>query len=93
MRRCPPHVFRAVTIAAALVVALISVNAFAQMQSGNIFGHVQAKDGSMLPGVTVTLSGIGAPQTFVTDATGAFRCTPRWRPLPRPVDTPLRSRS
>lgn len=45
----------------------------AQLQTGNIFGKVQAKDGSVLPGVTVTLSGIGAPQTFVTDTTGSFR--------------------
>ena len=43
------------------------------MQTGNIFGKTQAKDGSVLPGVTVTLTGPGAPQTFVTDATGSFR--------------------
>jgi len=66
-------VFRAATIAAVLFVALFSGSAFAQMQSGNIYGHVQAKDGSMLPGVTVTLSGIGAPSTFVTDQSGVFR--------------------
>ena len=47
--------------------------AFAQLQTGNIFGKVQAKDGSALPGVTVILTGVGAPQTFVTDAQGAFR--------------------
>ena len=73
MRRCPPHVFRAASIAALLLVTLFSFNAFAQIQSGNIYGHVQAKDGSVLPGVTVTLSGIGAPQTFITDGTGTFR--------------------
>jgi hypothetical protein len=33
---------------------------------------VQAKDGSVLPGVSVTLTGVGAPQTFVTDAAGNF---------------------
>jgi hypothetical protein len=53
--------------------ALLAVSAFAQFQTGNIFGKVQTKDGSVLPGVTVTLTGVGAPQTFVTDATGAFR--------------------
>ena len=73
MRRCPPHWFRAASIAATLFVALFAMNAFAQIQSGNIYGHVMAKDGSMLPGVTVTLSGIGAPQTFVTDNDGHFR--------------------
>src|SRR4051812_900461 len=46
---------------------------FAQVQSGNIFGKVQAKDGTALPGVTVMLTGVGAPQTFVTDTQGAFR--------------------
>jgi len=73
MKGCPPHWFRAATIAVTLLVALFAVSAYAQSQSGNIYGHVQAKDGSMLPGVTVVLSGVGAPQTFVTDATGAFR--------------------
>ena len=51
----------------------LAVPLFAQIQSGNIYGHVQAKDGSPLPGVTVTLTGVGAPQEFVTDSTGAFR--------------------
>ena len=73
MKRCPPKFLRAATIAASLLVALFAVSAYAQFQSGNIYGHVQAKDGSPLPGVTVTLTGIGAPQTFITDATGAFR--------------------
>src|SRR5438132_7130540 len=53
--------------------ALIAVSAFAQFQTGNIYGKVQAKDGSALPGVTVTLSGIGAPQTTITDTQGNFR--------------------
>jgi hypothetical protein len=57
----------------ATLCSLLAVSAFAQLQSGNIFGKVQAKDGSVLPGVTVTLTGGGAPQAFVTDAQGAFR--------------------
>src|SRR6476646_375217 len=73
MKRCPPNSFRAVRIAATLLVALLAAGAYAQVQSGNIFGHVQAKDGTPLPGVTVTVSGVGAPQSFITDATGAFR--------------------
>jgi hypothetical protein len=60
-------------LTAALCVALLAVSAFAQYQTGNIYGKAQAKDGSVLPGVTVTLTGIGAPQTAVTDAQGNFR--------------------
>ncbi len=51
---------------------LVAGPLLAQLQTGNIYGKVQAKDGSVLPGVTVTLSGVGAPQTFVTDNTGSF---------------------
>jgi hypothetical protein len=72
MKRCPPLRFWTATIAV-LLVSLLSVSAFAQAQSGNIYGKVQAKDGSALPGVTVTLTGVGAPQTYITDATGSFR--------------------
>jgi len=71
MKRCPP--LRLAAIGAALLVALFAVSAFAQLQTGNIYGKTQAKDGSALPGVTVTLTGVGAPQTFVTDNTGSFR--------------------
>lgn len=72
MKRCPPPRFRAAWVAA-LLVALFAVSAYGQLQSGNIFGRVVGNDGGALPGVTVTLSGIGAPQTFVTDAEGDFR--------------------
>jgi hypothetical protein len=57
----------------AVCMALFAVSGHAQFQTGNIYGKVQAKDGSVLPGVTVTLTGIGAPQTTVTDAQGNFR--------------------
>ncbi|MCU1230825.1 MAG: hypothetical protein JWO97_3709, partial [Acidobacteria bacterium] len=72
MKRCPNPRFVAI-IATALCLLLIAVSGFAQSSSGNIYGKVQAKDGSALPGVTVTLSGVGAPQNFVTDTTGNFR--------------------
>src|SRR5215213_4538679 len=72
MKRYPPSFF-AVRIVAALCVTLFAVSAFAQFQTGNIYGHAVSKDGTMLPGVTVTLTGVGAPQTFVTDASGTFR--------------------
>jgi hypothetical protein len=60
-------------VVAALCSLLFAVSGFAQFQTGNIYGKVQAKDGSLLPGVTVTLSGVGAPITTVTDAQGNFR--------------------
>src|SRR5437660_4791845 len=66
MKRCPKFLLYA-------AVALFAVSAFAQFQTGNIYGKVQAKDGSVLPGVTVVLTGFGAPQTTVTDAQGNFR--------------------
>jgi carboxypeptidase family protein/TonB-dependent receptor-like protein len=72
MKRCPPLRFLA-AISAAMLISLIAVSGYAQMQTGNIFGKTQAKDGSVLPGVTVTLTGVGAPQTYVTDGTGSFR--------------------
>src|ERR1700739_4283811 len=57
----------------AAVLLLFASTLYGQFQSGNIYGKVQAKDGSVLPGVTVTLTGIGAPQTDVTDSQGNFR--------------------
>ncbi|HEV2720351.1 MAG TPA: carboxypeptidase regulatory-like domain-containing protein, partial [Thermoanaerobaculia bacterium] len=72
MKWCPTPRFLAV-VTAALLISLFAVSGFAQFQTGNIYGKVQAKDGSVLPGVTVTLTGIGAPQTTVTDAQGNFR--------------------
>ena len=71
MKRCPNP--RLLAVLAALCISLFAVSAFAQSQSGNIYGKVQAKDGSALPGVTVTLTGVGAPQTTVSDAQGNFR--------------------
>lgn len=47
---------------------------FAQTTSGgNVVGRVTDASGSPVPGVTVTLSGIGAPQTFITTSTGDYR--------------------
>src|ERR1700757_3678016 len=72
MKWCPNPRFLAV-VTAALLITLFAVSGYAQFQSGNIYGKVQAKDGSVLPGVSVTLTGIGAPRTTVTDAEGNFR--------------------
>jgi hypothetical protein len=46
--------------------------AFAQLQTGNLYGTVVDEQGAALPGVTVTLTGQGAPQVQVSDAKGAF---------------------
>lgn len=44
--------------------------------SAEVSGFAQAKDGSVLPGVTVTLvAADGASCTFVTDATGSYHFT------------------
>src|SRR5438105_14623624 len=72
MKRCPSLRFLAVVVAV-MCTTLFAVSGYAQFQSGNIYGKVQAKDGSVLPGVTVILTGVGAPQTTVTDADGNFR--------------------
>jgi hypothetical protein len=44
-----------------------------QTSGGNVVGTVVDDGGGAVPGVTVTLSGIGAPQVFVTDANGGYR--------------------
>jgi hypothetical protein len=71
MKRCLSSRFLAVV--ATVCFLLIAVSGFAQFQTGNVYGKVQAKDGSVLPGVTVVLTGVGAPQTTTTDAQGNFR--------------------
>jgi len=61
---------------AAIVLAVLLLGAgiaSAQLQSGNLYGTTKDDKGAVLPGVSVTLSGQGAPQTQVTDAEGAFR--------------------
>ena len=47
--------------------------AHGQLQTGNLYGSVVDEQGEALPGVTVTLSGKGAPQVQVTNAKGLFR--------------------
>ena len=57
----------------AVFLLLASGAALAQQQAGNVFGVVTDDQGGRLPGVTVTLSGAGAPLVQVTDARGQFR--------------------
>ena len=56
-----------------LLLLFLAIPAFSQTQAGNIIGKVLSTDGSALPGVTVTVTGIGAPQTFVSTGEGDFR--------------------
>ncbi len=58
---------------AALLLLVAGGTAFAQLQSGNLYGTVTDDKGAPLPGVTVTTSGNGAPQVQVTNAQGQFR--------------------
>lgn len=65
--------FRRVAAIVGVLVLATASGAFAQLQTGNIFGTAQDNQGQALPGVTVTLTGAGAPQIQVTDAQGNFR--------------------
>ena len=58
---------------AALLLLVVGGTAFAQLQTGNLYGTVTDDKGASLPGVTVTLTGQGAPQVQVTNAQGQFR--------------------
>ncbi len=55
------------------LVLVIPTSLVAQAPTGNVFGTVVDKDGAALPGVTVTISGIGAPKTQITDSQGQYR--------------------
>src|SRR5678809_1405999 len=60
-------------IAVALVLLASGSALLAQIQTGNVYGSVVDDKGQALPGVTVTLSGGGAPSVTTTDAEGNFR--------------------
>jgi hypothetical protein len=57
----------------AAMVLSVSREADAQLQTGNLYGTVTDEAAAVLPGVAVTLRGIGAPQVQMTDAQGQFR--------------------
>jgi hypothetical protein len=49
-------------------------SAFAQSSSGgNVYGRALDNTGATLPGVTITIAGIGAPRSTTTDSQGQFR--------------------
>jgi len=56
-----------------LALLLATSPADAQLQTGNLYGTVTDDHDAALPGVTVTLSGAGAPQVQVTNKKGHFR--------------------
>ncbi len=61
-------------LALALLLLLLPSVASAQLSTGDVFGVVADETGQPLPGVTVTLTGVGgAPKTATTDAQGRFR--------------------
>lgn len=60
-------------IALAVAALLLSGPVSAQLQTGSIHGTVLSQDGGALPGATVTLTGVGAPQVQVSDEQGKFR--------------------
>ncbi len=62
---------RAISLAVLLLV--LAMPAMAQLQSGNLHGIAAGVEGTPMPGVTVTLTGVGAPQTTTTDEQGRFR--------------------
>jgi len=59
----------------ALALVLGVSSAWAQSQTGDIFGKVTDASGAVLPGVTVTLSGpsLLQPQVATTSDTGSFQ--------------------
>lgn len=75
MRSSRTHSWRIAAAFAAIAIAVLALTPglSAQQLTGNVFGYVADEQGGRLPGVTVTLSGIGAPKTRTTDARGEFR--------------------
>jgi len=67
-----PHWGRVVAVASALLLGLAGA-AFAQLQTGNLYGKVHDEKGTPLPGVTVTLDTGAAQDTQVTGEQGDFR--------------------
>ncbi len=65
-RACKP-------LAVALLLLAAAVPALAQLQSGDIYVKVLDEKGQPLPGATVTVTGIGAPQVETTNAEGQAR--------------------
>src|ERR1700751_1708890 len=63
-------VLLAAVLAAAFTLPLLAQGA---AQTGSIYGRVTDETGGVLPGVTVTLTGVGAPRNTTTGTQGDFR--------------------
>jgi hypothetical protein len=59
-------------LAVLFLILAMAAPAFAQLQTGDLYGSVADEKRQALPGVTVTLTGVGAPQVQVTDEQGEF---------------------
>ncbi len=64
---------RLALVVAVLLLALAALPALAQEQTGDLYGTVFDEQKQPLPGVTVTVTGVGAPQVQQSDAQGKFR--------------------
>ncbi len=69
----PPTPPRSTALLGLLLALLTTAAAFGQLQTGDLFGTVDDAEGTPLPGVTMTLTGIGAPKTQLTNAEGRYR--------------------
>ncbi len=67
-------IFRTALVAAALAL-FVGTSAYAQQQTGEIFGRAVDNSGAVLPGATVTLTGSGLiqPRVAMTSDTGSYR--------------------
>src|SRR5262245_52679051 len=64
---------RGVPVLVLLILLACTGSAWAQLQSGNLYGSVVDEKNDPMPGVTVTLEGTGAPQVQVSNDKGLFR--------------------
>jgi hypothetical protein len=66
---------RKATLLAALLALLVGTTAYAQQQTGEIFGRLTDKSGAVLPGATVTVAGpaLIQPRVATTSETGSYR--------------------
>ncbi len=70
------RLFRNLRLALVLVAVLclaVTGAAVAQLQTGDLFGKVVDDKKQPLPGATLTLTGVGAPQVTQSDENGTFR--------------------
>ena len=68
-----PTLWRRVIVVAAVLALVGTGISFAQQQTGNLYGVAKDNQGNALPGVSVELTGIGAPKQTFTNAEGQFR--------------------